>query len=116
MVTYHNLQTTVYSISFIILILGIATNPTNAIIIRNKYLREIGIISYGLYIYHVLVMDLVEFVLRKMGILLNGYHDFTILNIILVILLDIAVSYFSYYYVEKWILNYRRYFENGLKA
>lgn len=90
-------------ISFLTLGIIICTiNNQNKFIFRNKYFAYLGTISYGIYMYHPLVMYLVFAIM-------NSYlHVNTILyNFIayfLIVSLTILFSHFSYKYFETYFL------------
>ena len=100
----------IYSCFYIILILGLATNPRNIIKINNRYMSDIGIMSYGIYVYHGIVLDTVEFGLRKSSSILASPLESLWLRLIIVITITVTVSYFSYHFVEKKIIAFRNYF------
>jgi peptidoglycan/LPS O-acetylase OafA/YrhL len=69
--------------------------------LKNKYINYLGKISYGIYVYHPLVIGLV-------AILIKGLAIPTLLSIplffVTVILLTILIAYISYNYFEKYFL------------
>jgi peptidoglycan/LPS O-acetylase OafA/YrhL len=65
-------------------------------ILTQKFLVYAGRISYGLYLYHILVLRAVEFAARKMQIDLNPYFQMGISFTLL-----LAVTIFSYEFFEK---------------
>jgi peptidoglycan/LPS O-acetylase OafA/YrhL len=84
-----------YAILFGILILNFASNPNRIFSMENKALNFLGKISYGLYMYHAI---LIVFTIRicKMFNCLNNYTLYT-----MSFLLTIGLASFSYRYFEK---------------
>lgn len=78
---------------------------------ENKTLIYLGRISYGIYMYHVIVMQLVGFIFLK---LLSKFRiDDTVvivLTYLSVIALTIFAAHVSYRYYEKWFLNKKKFY------
>jgi peptidoglycan/LPS O-acetylase OafA/YrhL len=84
-----------YSISIAILILNMATNKRNMVNLDNKVLNYLGTITYGYYMYHVLVMMLIYRFIRSEADVMFG---------ILVFVLTTIIAIISYELVERKIL------------
>lgn len=89
----------VFSFLFMIIILALVTNSKLINCLENKFFNYLGKISYGLYMYHQMVMVFVLNVLIKFGLLNN------IAIYILSLLITIFISALSYKFLEKPILN-----------
>lgn len=90
-------------IFYLILILNVSSNRSNMISLENRILNFLGRISYGLYVYHSLVIYIVSAVFARQGIeasLLSMYAS--------VLISTILVSSLSYYYFELPILKIKR--------
>lgn len=85
----------IYAVLFAILILNVATNPDNILRLENKVFNYLGKISYGLYMYHSIV---IIFVINLSGIF-HIKSNFFIYS--LVLLLTVSVSSISYSLFEK---------------
>jgi peptidoglycan/LPS O-acetylase OafA/YrhL len=73
--------------------------------INNKLLNYLGKISYGIYMYHVIALNIVVFIFLKFDVA-NIPSIITILLInLLTIILTLIISHFSYQYFEKYFLN-----------
>ena len=73
--------------------------------IKNILLNYLGKISYGIYMYHVIALNIVVFIFLKFDVA-NIPNVITILLInFLTIILTIIISHFSYQYFEKYFLN-----------
>lgn len=97
--TYFNDE--FYAILFSIIILNLSTNPYSIFKLNNPVINFLGKISYGMYIYHWVIIYLV--------IDLLNYFEFNILyyNILLysmTLSLTILISYLSYKYFESYFL------------
>lgn len=93
-----NLELEVYAMASGVLILNVATNPRTLLSLDLRPLRFFGLISYGIYSYHLIVL----FALRP---LLQGAHP-------LVVHLTVfgsttLVAYLSYHFMEQRALRYK---------
>ena len=102
----------IYSLLFGIIILNIATKSKPVITLENNFFTFMGKISYGLYVYHWIVILTIIEVLKK------SYSDFkgdiVEMNIILYatsITLTIVISYLSFHYLEKPFLQWKTKFD-----
>lgn len=90
----------VYSILFIIIILNIASAPNSFVKLETPLFNFLGKISYGLYMYHMMIIPIVLVTLRAF---LIPSTNIWVINIIIyssVILLTILVSALSYKHFE----------------
>ncbi|MCB4799554.1 acyltransferase family protein [Neotamlana laminarinivorans] len=82
----------------------LAIKPIKAL--ENKVMNHLGKISYGIYMYHAIVMQLVGLfylkVISKLGF--QNTLDIIIINIC-IIFITIIVSHFSFKYYESFFLN-----------
>jgi peptidoglycan/LPS O-acetylase OafA/YrhL len=88
---------------FVYLILNIAQNPSRVIDTENKSLHFLGEISYGLYMYNPLVINLIVKVFAKKLSLLPAPLFLSAMYLLTMIVL-IAVSYLSFRFFEKPIM------------
>jgi peptidoglycan/LPS O-acetylase OafA/YrhL len=77
-------------------------------ILGNRFLNFIGIISYGIYLYHNIVPKYWNFVLHKLKMNFNNF-EFSYLEFFLQTSFIIVLSYFSWILLEKPILNLKKY-------
>jgi peptidoglycan/LPS O-acetylase OafA/YrhL len=88
------------AILFLCTILSVVSNQFS--LLNNKAIVYLGKISYGIYMYHFLVMYLlIPFANRY---LLNNLIVYNIVVYILVFSLTIIISHFSYKYFESYFL------------
>jgi peptidoglycan/LPS O-acetylase OafA/YrhL len=74
-------------------------------ILSNKVLNFIGIISYGVYLYHNIVPKYWVWGLKKMGMFTPAtIYEFSYLEILIQALFIIGLSYLSWIIIEKPIL------------
>lgn len=77
--------------------------------VENKYLNHLGKISYGIYMYHAIAMNIVVYAFMKIEIL-QDLPDALIIFLIysIIFALTIIVSHLSYKYYESYFLNLKR--------
>lgn len=80
-------------------------------VIRSKILNYLGQISYGIYIFHVLALNLVVFVFLKIR-KMNLFSDEIIIILIniLTFVITIIIAHFSYKYYESYFLKLKNKF------
>ena len=96
-----------YSFLFAILILNTATNDKTIISFNNKILNYLGKISYGIYVYHWIIIYLI------LDLIMNVKENFWLFNILLYvfsIIISILISHISYFYFEIWFLKLKEKF------
>lgn len=107
----NNFNSPFYNLfSFILFGLVVSTLAVKPIkVLHNKPMNYLGKISYGIYMYHAIIMQLVGLIYLKV-ISKLGYQE--TLNIIIinfsVIIFTIIISHFSYKYYESYFLNLKR--------
>jgi peptidoglycan/LPS O-acetylase OafA/YrhL len=84
-----------YAVLFAIIILNMASNEASIITLENKFFNYMGKISYGLYMYHVLVIVIVE------KVVMPFFNGNTIVFYVSILFLITAVSSCSYEFIEK---------------
>ncbi len=77
-------------------------------VFNNSILNFIGIISYGVYLYHNIVAKYWNLIVSKLNIKTN-FNQFSYVEFLLQTSLIIIVSYFSWIIIEKPILNLKKY-------
>ena len=92
--------------------LAVACLATNkkcllTMLFKNKLVGDFGKVSYGLYLYHMLVLNLV--------LSLNVYIGLpAAINLFLVIVVSYLVSFISYNYFEAYFLSKKKYFSTNV--
>lgn len=101
---YYNLLSVVL---FGLTVSVLATKPIR--ILQNKTMDYLGKISYGIYMFHSILIQLVGFLYLKFisKFNLNDTMDIIIINL-LIIVLTIITSHFSYKYYESYFLKLKR--------
>jgi len=104
----------IYNLSTVILfslfIHAISCNP-KLYQIKNKTLNYLGSISYGIYMYHAIVLNAVVFLFLQLKerIAINDAITIILINV-LTIILTIIVAHFSYKYFETYFLKLKNKF------
>lgn len=104
----------IYAIFFTIIIINISTKPKPFITLENKIFNYLGKISYGIYIYHILVITILINTLKIYFITYMYSHEI-IINIFLYVFsfgITILISSFSYELYEKKFLNFKKKYSN----
>jgi peptidoglycan/LPS O-acetylase OafA/YrhL len=77
--------------------------------IKNRFLNYFGKISYGIYMFHAIVMNIVVFAFMKIKLLRDLPESLIIFLIYsLIFVLTIIISHISYKYFESYFLNLKR--------
>jgi len=101
-VIFHNVIHLVYSVVFLIIIMNVSANPKTLVNLENRIFDYLGRISYGLYMYHIMV---IVFVLHVYKDPMGEYRDLTAKENIVVyaasIFITIVISALSYELFEK---------------
>jgi peptidoglycan/LPS O-acetylase OafA/YrhL len=107
-VHYSNFISTLWpSIIFAGLILNVCANPKSIIKLQNPALNYLGSISYGIYMYHPLIIfSVLWFLSRYYASLLHAPFAFAIVSAFS-ISLTIFVATLSYYYFETRFFKYK---------
>lgn len=103
----------IYGLLFTIMIMNLASNPDSVLDLENKTLKYAGKISYGLYMYHSLVILIVLKLLRKFDL----YHDYWLYP--LSVIGTIIFATISYEFFEKQFLKLKKRFvivDSGAKV
>ena len=84
--------------------------------LENRILNYLGKISYGIYMYHAIILQLTGYIYLKVISKMNfpNYMDIIIINL-LVIVITVIVAHFSYKYYEGYFLKLKRNYEMKLK-
>lgn len=95
----------IYAIGFSILLFSITNNNASILIFKNPIVDYLGKISYGLYVYHWIVIVLVIEILKKMNI--NFNEQILLSNFLIYIFsigITIVLSHFSFKHIELYFM------------
>lgn len=98
----------ILSAQFLIIILNISTNSACKHKLTNPILDYLGTISYGLYMYHLMIIPVIIFLAKNY---LNYTGSQTLENILVYVfsvLISIMFSAISYKYFESYFLKYKK--------
>jgi peptidoglycan/LPS O-acetylase OafA/YrhL len=89
---------------FLYLIVGIALIDHNLFKIKNKFLSYLGEISYGIYMYHMLIIFSIVLLfknqLAKFDLFLGSIVFYTVLSILVIVVSAISKKYFEDYFLK----------------
>ncbi|MDZ4751939.1 MAG: acyltransferase [Flavobacteriales bacterium] len=95
----------VYGFCFLVVILNVSFGPSSLIKCKGRIWTFLGKISYGIYMYHLMVIVLLLSIIRYCGV--EGRTMSPFINLALYFsatLITVAISYLSYEFFEKkWI-------------
>lgn len=94
----------IHSIIYAIIIMNVSTNDSTIINLENKLLNFIGKISYGMYVYHMIIIVLLSYFFKAYIKLIDLIVLRYLLVYVLVIGLAIGISYLSFTYLESFFL------------
>lgn len=98
-----------YSGVFLVVILNVAANPASLLKLENRVLNFLGRISYGIYMYHLMVVVFVLHLARRCWPGAGSLGTFGNLMVYgASLLLTVVVSYLSYQYLEKWFIRRKK--------
>lgn len=100
----------VYSVLFLVIILNVSSNPKSIFKLENRMFKMLGNISYGIYMYHLIVIAFVFAGLNYLGMEINDSLISQLMVYSLTIIITIFVSILSYSYFEKRFLNLKHKF------
>lgn len=93
----------IHGLFFVVIIINISTYDKSFIKLENRFLNFLGRISYGIYMYHLIVVYFVLKCLNQTPLSINSLlANFLLYSIS--ILVTIFVSYMSYTFIEKKFL------------
>ncbi len=95
---------------FLWLIINISLNSNSIIKLNQKWLIQLGDFSYGIYMYHMLVVFTVILLFKNIFNEMNNYLS-SILFYTIIISFTILVSFFSKRYFEDYFLNLKNKFK-----
>jgi peptidoglycan/LPS O-acetylase OafA/YrhL len=99
----------VIMIIFAWLIINISLNPKSIIRLDNKTLNFLGNISYGIYMYHMLVIFGIVVFFKQYLLITNSFHSSIIFYLLLTTIV-IIVSYLSKRFFEDYFLSFKKRF------
>lgn len=88
------------SIFYLILILNVATNKKTLVSLENRIFNFLGKISYGIYVYHMLLIYFLSFVIRKYNFFKLSYLELQLM----IVITTVSIALISYTYFESIFL------------
>jgi len=102
----------VYSIAFLVIILNVAGNKKSFVKLENKIMHSLGSISYGIYMYHLMLIPIILLFIKKLLTPLNSGLLFNAILYTAVISTTCLISFLSYNFFEKKFLLLKRKYTN----
>lgn len=107
----QNVTHLLYSLAFLIIIVNVSTNSKSIIKLENRVFHELGKISYGIYMYHMMV---IIFVLQSAVKIFDKPFLATLSGNIIIYLatftLTLTISYLSYHFFELPFIRMKKQF------
>lgn len=97
-----------YSLLFMVIILNVSTNYASIVNLENRLFDFMGRISYGLYVYHLLVILVLKAVIKPIG-LPDSWESYLVVYLA-VSAVTILVSFLSYQFFELTFLKMKNRF------
>jgi peptidoglycan/LPS O-acetylase OafA/YrhL len=105
-ITYDGIYHFMTALLFLWLILNVGTNPYNILKISNPIFEYLGKVSYGMYVFHTIVIAIVIKAFDEFFIKQEAYRIFILYSS--VVLFTILTAILSYHFLEKPFLNYKK--------
>lgn len=93
------------SFFYLVIIMNVSSNDKNLISLETPWLNFLGKISYGIYVYHMIVIYVVSHLFFSLNVKANYFLIFICISA-----LTIFVASISYYYFEMRFLEWKRKF------
>lgn len=109
--TPHALQDGMFlvqSVLFLIVIINVSCNSDSVIKLENKVFVFLGNISYGIYMYHMMVIVGVILAMERMGIQVDNSLYSQVIIYASSIGMTVVISFLSYRYFEKIFINLKK--------
>lgn len=100
----------VFSVLFLIIILNVSSNPDCIFKLENKVFKVLGNISYGIYMYHLIIIAFVFAGLKHFGLQIDDSVISQLIVYTSTILGTVLLAWISYSYFEKWFLDLKHKF------
>lgn len=89
------------SLFYLIIIVNVSTNKDSLISLENKVMNYLGRISYGIYVYHMLVLFTLPSLLSYLGVELNYFSMFGFVTMTTLLTATVSYHYFEMPFLKK---------------
>ncbi len=83
------------AIFYLILILNVSSNKFSLVSLENKFMNFIGKISYGIYVYHMIIIYLISFTLSSLEYELDHFMLYPVVLILTILTATLSYKYFE---------------------
>jgi len=97
---YYYFDFAMHAFVYAVLIANVSSNPKTLISLENKVLDFLGKISYGLYIYNMIVIFLVGYFLKDFLPTIDDTRYQYVIIYLMSVSFTVMISYFSYFFFE----------------
>ena len=101
------IDTEIHSFFYLVIIVNVSTNSNSIVKLNGSIYNLIGQISYGLYVYHMLLILILSYALKDVLLFVNDSFLRYLIVYFSVIFSTFFVAYVSYVFFEKIFLRYK---------
>jgi peptidoglycan/LPS O-acetylase OafA/YrhL len=101
-----------HALVYAILIINVSANPNTYITLENKIFNFLGKISYGMYVYNMLLIFLAGYFMKDILTTIDSDLNKYLLMYSVVIILTVLISYLSFYFLEARVLRLKSKYSN----
>ena len=97
-----------FAMLFTVIIINVSCNINSFLKLENRVFNELGKISYGIYMYHMMLIPFVLLLFKPMYKNLGDGYTINVLLYSSVFIVTILISYLSYHYMESFFISMKK--------